>query len=92
MPDKIPHAPGNGATYLCDDGRTVEAVYTNASTAVITLAGKTHRLHAAISADGARYVGDHWQWWTRGMRDARLAALRPGETIATSQGTRCHTP
>lgn len=76
-------------TYACDDGRTVQAVYPDTYTAVLTLDGQTHRLHTAISADGARYVGQHWQWWTKGMHAGRLAPLKPGETIASASGVSC---
>ncbi len=79
-------------TYGCDDGRTVHASYPDADTAVLTMDGQTYRLHTAISADGARYVGTHWQWWTKGMRQGRLAPLKPGETIASATGVSCTAP
>lgn len=85
-------APVKVVTYVCEDGRTVEANYPDTTTAAITLGGRTHDLHIAVSADGARYVGERWQWWTRGMHDAWLAELRSGETIATARGTSCHAP
>jgi membrane-bound inhibitor of C-type lysozyme len=77
-------------TYHCDDGRSVMAVYPDSTTTVLTFGGQTHHLHAAVSADGARYVGDQWQWWTKGMHDARLAPLKPSETIASDTGVSCH--
>lgn len=79
-------------TYTCDDGRTVQAAYPDTDTAVLTLDGRPHQLHTAVSADGARYVGKHWQWWTKGMREARLAPLKPGETIASASGVSCTAP
>jgi len=79
-------------TYTCDDGRTVQAVYPDTETAVLMFDGQTHRLHTAISADGARYVGKHWQWWTKGMHEGRLAPLKPGETIASASGVSCTAP
>ena len=79
-------------TYACKDGRTVQAVYPDADTAVLTLDGQTYRLHTGISADGARYVGPHWQWWTKGMHEGRLAPLKPGETIASASGVSCTAP
>lgn len=88
-------APGVAAktfTYTCDDGRTVQAGYPDTDTAMLTLDGHAQRLHIAISADGARYVGDHWQWWTKGMHDAFLAPLKPGETYASANGVACHAP
>lgn len=77
-------------TYACDDGRTVQATYPDTQTAVLSFDAQTHRLHIAVSADGARYVGEHWQWWSKGMHDARLAELKPGEEIAAAAGVACH--
>ncbi len=79
-------------TYGCDDGRTVRVAYPDTHNAVLDFDGQTHRLHAAVSADGARYVGAHWQWWSKGMHDARLAELQPGEEIASAAGVACRMP
>jgi membrane-bound inhibitor of C-type lysozyme len=79
-------------SYACEDGRTVQASYPDTSTAVLVLEGQTHRLHIAISADGARYVGKQWQWWTKGMHDAWLSPLRNGETYPSADGVACHAP
>ena len=76
-------------TYTCNDGRTVQAVYPDTDTAVLLFDGQTHRLHIGISADGARYANTHWQWWTKGMREGRLAQLKPGESIASARGVSC---
>lgn len=85
-----PSAASKTFIYRCDDGRSVQASYPGTDTAVLTLDGHPHRLHIARSADGARYVGDHWQWWTKGMHDAFLAPLNPGETYASASGVACH--
>ena len=79
-------------TYTCDDGRTVRVTYPDTQTAVLDFDAQTHRLHTAISADGARYVGGHWQWWSKGMHDAWLAELKPGEKIASAAGVACRAP
>lgn len=79
----------NSKTYVCDDGRRVQAAYLNRDTALLRIHGEVIRLHIAISADGARYVGDDWQWWTKGMHDALLPLLKPMETIASESGTSC---
>jgi membrane-bound inhibitor of C-type lysozyme len=86
----IPAAAANASTYTCDDGRAVQAAYPDADTAVLTLDRQPHRLHIALAASGARYVGDSWQWWTKGMRQAMLAPLQPGETYASVTGVACH--
>jgi len=79
-------------TYTCDDRRTLEVTYPDHDTAVLTFDGDVHRLHIAISASGARYVGDRWQWWTKGMHEGWLAPLKPGETIASARGVSCTAP
>lgn len=85
-------ASSKGVSYTCADGRTVQAIYPDPHTAVLTLDGQTSHLHTAVSADGARYVGDHWQWWTKGMREGQLAPLERGETIASATGVSCTAP
>lgn len=76
--------------YECSNGQTLRATYTDTNTAVIILNGKTHTLHIAISGSGARYTGEGWQWWTKGMHDGLLAPLAAGESIASAPGAACH--
>lgn len=78
--------------YTCADGRAVQAMYPDQDTAQIKIDGQTHTLHVAMSADGARYTGDGWQWWTKGMHDGHLAPLPAGEAIASAPGVACHAP
>ena len=85
-------ASEKSVSYACADGRTVQAVYPDADTAVLTMDGQTSHLHTAVSADGARYVGDHWQWWTKGMHEGQLAPLETGEKIASAIGVSCTAP
>ena len=93
-----PTLPAHGAparqpptlTYTCTDGQTVTARYPDQGTAVIGIKGRSFDLSIARSADGARYTGYGWQWWTRGMHEAALARLAPGETIATAPPIACH--
>lgn len=86
----ILNAAANVVTFSCDDSRTVRATYLDAKRAVITLDDKSTRLTIATSACGARYTGRPRQWWAKGMRDAMLAPLKPGETIASAGGRACH--
>ena len=85
-------AAATPTTYACDDGRTLKASYPDADTAVVELDGKTHTLKIAISASGARYVGDGLQWWTKGMTDGQLSPLKAGEDISTAMGVNCKAP
>ena len=52
------------------------------NTAVIRYKGKVHILKTAPSADGARYVGDGLQWWTKGMSLGMLSVLKRGADYA----------
>ncbi|MEO8778865.1 MAG: MliC family protein [Rhodanobacter sp.] len=88
----VPAIVAKTLTYACADGRTVQAVYPDTDNAVLRFDGQTHQLHIAVSADGARYVGQDWQWWTTGMHEGRLAPLKSGETIASASGVSCIAP
>lgn len=79
-------------TYACDDGRTVRASYPDTDTAVVEIDGKRRTLKIAISASGARYTGDGYQWWTKGMTQGQLSPLAAGEDIASAPGVNCKAP
>jgi membrane-bound inhibitor of C-type lysozyme len=83
------HAP-TPYTYACEDGRTVVARY-EGDRAMLEIGGVHHTLTTAMSASGARYVGDGLQWWTKGFSEATLAVLPAGEEIAPP-GVRCVSP
>lgn len=72
--------------YTCEDRRSVTAVYRGTQTVLLTLDGHTDRLGRAMAADGARYTGDHWQWWVKGTHQAQPAPVAAGETIALARG------
>jgi membrane-bound inhibitor of C-type lysozyme len=76
--------------YACSDGQVVQASYPDTQTAQVKIKGETHTLHVVISGSGARYTGDSWQWWTKGMHQGMLAPLAAGETIASAPGVICH--
>ncbi len=76
-------------TYRCSDGSTVRASYPTSDTARVTANGQTIDMRIAVSASGARYVSDTWQWWTRGTTEGLLAPLAPGETLASAPGVTC---
>lgn len=90
-----PAAPGpvnpdaRVTTYRCEDGRSVDAGYPDSETAVVTIGGHAYTLKVARSGSGARYTGMGWQWWTKGMTDAQLAPLKPGEDIASARSVAC---
>lgn len=94
-PAKTAAAPAKAApvtVYACDDGRTVKASYPDPDTAVVEIDGKSRNLKIAISASGARYTGDGYQWWTKGMTQGQLSPLAAGEDIASAPGVNCKAP
>ncbi|MFC3651972.1 MliC family protein [Dyella humi] len=84
------HEAAAWMNYTCSDERTLQARYPDPNTAVIRIQDETHTLHIAISGSGARYTGEGWQWWTKGMHDGMLAPLATGESIASAPGVQCH--
>lgn len=77
-------------SYTCSDGRLVRAAYPDTNTAVVKIKDQTYTLHVAISGSGARYTGEGWQWWTKGMYEGMLAPLPAAESIASAPGVACH--
>ena len=80
---------GQGARFLCADGRQVRAVFMDPETLTLHIGKDTVEMRAAQAASGARYTGGGWQWWTRGLQQATLARLKPDEEIASAEGTDC---
>jgi membrane-bound inhibitor of C-type lysozyme len=89
-PAAAPAAPVT--TYSCADGRTVRASYPDTETAIVEVDGRSRTLKIAISASGARYTGDGFQWWTKGMTQGQLSPLAAGEDIASAPGVNCLAP
>jgi membrane-bound inhibitor of C-type lysozyme len=92
VPPPSPTTTAPVTRYTCRDGRVVTARYPDSGTARLVIDGAAHVLKIARSADGARYVGEGWQWWTKGMRNGTLAPLAGGETIASARGVACAAP
>jgi len=96
-PTVAPPAPVTGAVnppvvianYLCTGGKTVEAGYPSATTVVVIWQGHAYTLTQAPAASGARYTGFGLQWWSKGITNARLSTLKPGEEIASDPGMEC---
>lgn len=51
--------------------------------------GQLSLLKVAVSASGARYVGDGWQWWGKGLEEGNLAVMIEGEEFASDSGKLC---
>jgi membrane-bound inhibitor of C-type lysozyme len=74
-------------TYSCG-ARTVTAAYINTKNnqfAVVDLGDTTVAMVSVLSGSGARYVGQQYEWWTKGetamLTDLRQAEPKPIECI-----------
>ena len=92
-------------TYLCANGQVVQAQYDDRAGgsddsdgvlmtagqrgAFIYIDGRGTRMLQGASANGVRYIGGGYQWWTRGLQTANLAPLGPNESTASNPGTEC---
>ncbi len=54
------------ALYTCESGVKIVAGYSDTDTATVHYKGRTYSLKNAVSASGARYVGEGIEWWTKG--------------------------
>ncbi len=61
--------------YYCDSGETVAAIYPNSESAIIEYQGRVYKMNIAVSASGARYVGEGLEWWTKGNGSGSEASL-----------------
>ncbi len=52
--------------YRCESGRTIEVVQLTDDRVVVNYDGTPHEMESAVSASGARYVGDGHVWWGKG--------------------------
>jgi membrane-bound inhibitor of C-type lysozyme len=75
--------------YHCPDGTRVEASYVAPDRIYVTYMSRTMLMQPGPAADGVRYVGGGWQWWTRGRRDGTIAPVKPSESVASAPGQTC---
>lgn len=71
---KIPVQPAV-ATYECESGALIQASYLDTDHARIAYQGRTRTLTIAVSASGARYVGEGVEWWTKGSGPGSSGSL-----------------
>jgi membrane-bound inhibitor of C-type lysozyme len=70
--DRKPEPAGDiigPVTFRCDDGSAIEATFDNApdpATVQLVRGDQTFTLPQALSASGARYVGDNIEFWNKG--------------------------
>ncbi len=73
MPLTVPQiqtATTNTLRYVCSGGNALTVQYMNTknkqSFALLTVDGRKMLFVNVLSASGAKYVGDHYTWWTKG--------------------------
>ncbi|HST61004.1 MAG TPA: MliC family protein [Longimicrobium sp.] len=88
-------ADGAWIAYRCTSGRELAASYPTDSIAFVRYAGATREMRAAVSASGARYTGDRYEWWTRGTgpgSTGQLSRFAGDETTASDVLEQCTVP
>lgn len=70
--------------YDCDSGETVAAIYPNTDSATIEYQGRVYKMNIAVSASGARYVGEGLEWWTKGNGSGSEGTLLQHQADGTS--------
>lgn len=77
------------STYECGDGEQVVMAFPDENNAVMYYQGQLVLLKNVPAADGARYVGEGWQWWGKGTDEGSLSVIVEGESIASNLGKSC---
>lgn len=88
-------ADGAWIMYRCESGRELAASYPVDSIAFVRYAGATREMRAAVSASGARYTGDRYEWWARGTgpgSTGRLSRFAGDEATASDVLEQCTVP
>lgn len=53
--------------YECDSGEAIDVSYASTETAQVTYQGQDYAMKIAVSGSGARYVGEKYEWWVKGV-------------------------
>lgn len=95
-PVEAPVSPPAAAVgYACESGKVVTATYPDTETARVTYDGRDYVLTSAVSASGARYVGQGLEWWTasrNGQESGTLSRMAPNDTTSGTIIERCSRP
>ncbi len=70
--------------YQCDSGETVAALYPTSDSATIKYQGRVYTMNIAVSASGARYVGEGLEWWTKGSGSGSAGTVLEHQTDGTT--------
>ena len=52
--------------YRCESGEAITATYPSTDSATVKYKARNYDMKIAVSASGARYVGEDLEWWTKG--------------------------
>ena len=72
--------PPKAISYQCDSGNRIIVTYPDNDTAEVKYMDDTYQMKIAISASGARYIGDGLVWWTKGNEASMYKAIDNTET------------
>ncbi len=61
--------------YQCESGETIMVSYPTDSIAVVEYDDRRLQMRIAVSASGARYVGERLEWWTKGSGEGASGTL-----------------
>ena len=80
--------------YACHSSEAIAATYPSADSATVKYKARAYDMKIAVSASGARYVGEDLEWWTKGSGTGSEATLfrhlpdgTTGEIIESCTGT-----
>jgi membrane-bound inhibitor of C-type lysozyme len=68
---------GRSFSWVCPDGARFSTSYPNDERAILSLNGHRYTLSSAMSASGARYAGDGYEFWEH-QGEARLTDASGG--------------
>lgn len=66
---------GRSRDYECNTGEIITVRYPDVQTAIVAYDGMNRAMHSAVVADGSRYVGHTYEWWTNGTGSRASASL-----------------
>ncbi len=81
--------------YACESGKTIAVTYPDTETARVSYDRRDYVLTSAVSASGARYVGQGLEWWTasrNGQESGTLSRLGPNDATGGTIIERCSRP
>lgn len=72
--------PPKAISYQCDSGNRIIVTYPDNESAEVKYMGDKYPMKIAISASGARYVGQSLVWWTKGNDGSLYKAVNTDDT------------